>query len=91
MSSTLGRSGHAAEAKHALDELERSNRQQPVNPAAMAWAYAGMGDKEQTLQWLNKAYAQRSNTMTALKVEPAYDFLRSDPRFQDLIHRVGLD
>jgi TolB-like protein/DNA-binding winged helix-turn-helix (wHTH) protein/Tfp pilus assembly protein PilF len=88
---TLGRSGHAAEAKHALDELERSNRQQPVNPAAMAWAYAGMGDKEQTLQWLNKAYAQRSNTMTALKVEPAYDFLRSDPRFQDLIHRVGLD
>jgi tetratricopeptide (TPR) repeat protein len=64
---TLGRSGHAAEAKHALDELERSNRQQPVNPAAMAWAYAGMGDKEQTLQWLNKAYAQRSNTMTALK------------------------
>ena len=88
---TLGRSGHAAEAKHALDELERSNRQQPVNPAAMAWAYAGMGDKEQTLQWLNKAYAQRSNTMTALKVEPAYDFLRSDPRFQDLIHRFWLD
>jgi hypothetical protein len=57
----------------------------------MAWAYAGSSDKDHTLLWLNKAYAQRSNTMTALKVEPAYDFLRSDPRFQDLIRRVGLD
>jgi hypothetical protein len=41
--------------------------------------------------WLNKAYAQRSNTMTVLKVEPGYDFLRSDARFQDLTRRVGLD
>ncbi|MGD0366792.1 MAG: winged helix-turn-helix domain-containing protein [Acidobacteriaceae bacterium] len=88
---TFGRSGQAAEAKHALDELEQLNQQQPMNPAAMAWAYAGSRDKDHTLLWLNQAYAQRSNTMTALKVEPAYDFLRSDPRFQDLIHRVGLD
>jgi tetratricopeptide (TPR) repeat protein len=88
---TLGRSGQAAEAKRPLDELERLNRQQPVNPAVMAWAYAGMSDKDHTLLWLNQAYAQRSNTMTALKVEPAFDFLRGDPRFQDLIHRVGLD
>jgi TolB-like protein/Tfp pilus assembly protein PilF len=88
---TLGRSGHAAEARRALDELERSNRRQTVNPAAMAWAYAGAEDKDHTLLWLNKAYAQRSNAMTALKVEPGYDFLRGDPRFQDLIHRVGLD
>jgi len=88
---TYGRSGQAAEAKHALDELERLNPGQPLNPAAMAWAYAGLSDKDHTLLWLNKGYAQRSNTMTALKVEPAYDFLRSDPRFQDLIHRVGLD
>ena len=50
-----------------------------------------MSDKDHTLLWLNQAYAQRSNTMTALKVEPAYDFLHGDPRFQDLIHRVGLD
>jgi TolB-like protein/DNA-binding winged helix-turn-helix (wHTH) protein/Tfp pilus assembly protein PilF len=88
---TLGRSGHAAEARHALDELERLNRRQPVNPAAMAWAYAGVSDKDHTLLWLNKAYAQRSNAMTALKVDPGYDFLRGDPRFQDLMNRVGLD
>ncbi|MGC2301291.1 MAG: tetratricopeptide repeat protein [Acidobacteriaceae bacterium] len=88
---TDGRSGQAAEASHALDELERLNRQQPVNPAVMAWAYAGVSNKDRTLLWLKQAYEQRSNTMTALKVEPAFDFLRGDPRFQDLIHRVGLD
>jgi hypothetical protein len=57
----------------------------------MAWAYAGVSDKEHTLMWLNRAYAKRSNVMTVLKVEPAFDFLRSDPRFQDLTRRVGLD
>ncbi|MGB9030705.1 MAG: tetratricopeptide repeat protein, partial [Acidobacteriaceae bacterium] len=88
---TLGRAGRAAEAQHALDELEELNRTQPVAPDAFSWAYAGMGDKDKTLFWLNRAYAQRSNAMTVLKVEPAYDFLRGDPRFQDLLHRVGLD
>jgi hypothetical protein len=57
----------------------------------MAWAYAGVRNKDRTLLYLKQAYEQRSNTMTALKVEPAYDFLHGDPRFQDLIHRVGLD
>ena len=88
---TLGRSGRTAEANHAREEYQRSNHQQPIDPAAMAWAYAGVYDKDHTLLWLNKAYELRSNAMTALKVEPGYDFLRSDPRFQNLIHRVGLD
>jgi tetratricopeptide (TPR) repeat protein len=91
MAYALGRAGRTAESIHARDELERSNQQQPVDPAAIAWAYAGVEDKDHTLLWLNKAYAQRSNAMTTLKVEPGYDFLRGDPRFQDLIHRVGLD
>jgi len=91
MAYTLGRSGRTADARHAVEELERLNRRQPMDPAAIAWAYAGSSDKDNTLQWLNKAYAQRYNTMTTLKVEPGYDFLRSDPRFQDLIRRVGLD
>ncbi len=91
MAFMLGRSGHTAEARHAVEELERLDRRPPQDPATIAWAYAGMYDKEHTLLWLNKAYAQRSNAMTGLKVEPGYDFLRGDPRFQDLIRRVGLD
>lgn len=53
-------------------------------------AYVGMGDKDQAFTWLEKAYALHSNTLTLLKVEPGLDPLRSDPRFQDLLRRVGL-
>ena len=87
----LGRAGRTAEARHAVEELERLGSRQPEDSPAMAWAYAGVYDKEHTLLWLKKAYTQRSNAMTALKVEPGYDFLRGDPRFQDLIRRIGLD
>lgn len=91
MAFMLGRSGRAAEARHAIEELEELSRHQLVDPSGIAWAWAGVKDKDHTLLWLNKAYEQRSNAMTVLKVEPGYDFLRSDPRFQNLIHRVGLD
>jgi hypothetical protein len=57
---------------------------------AIAHAYVGMGDKEETFVWLEKAYAAHSNELTSLKVSPFYDPLRGDPRFQDLLLRVGL-
>jgi len=60
-----------------------------IDPAAFVVAYAGMRDKEQTFVWLEKAYSQHSNVLTTLKVDPMYDELRSDPRFQSLLHRVG--
>jgi hypothetical protein len=47
-------------------------------------------NKDQALDWLEKAYDQHSNVMVTLKVEPGFDPLRSDPRFQNLIRRVGL-
>jgi TolB-like protein/DNA-binding winged helix-turn-helix (wHTH) protein len=83
----LGRSGHPAEGQRALEEFNQRN---PVDPAAFAWAYIGMGNKDQALAWLEKAYAQHSNIMVDLKVEPGWDPLRSDPRFQYLVRRVGL-
>jgi hypothetical protein len=61
-----------------------------MDPAIVSWAYIGIGDNDHALSWLEKAYAQHSNAMTTLKVEPRYDSLRSDPRFQDLVRRVGL-
>ena len=54
------------------------------------WAYAGVEDTAQTLAWLEKAAAERSGEMVTLKVNPIYDFLRADPRFQRLLDRVGL-
>ena len=85
-----GRSGQTAQARNALRELIQENQRGPVDVRIIAMAYAGVGDKEQALAWLEKAYAQHSNELTALKVDPIYDSLRGDPRFQDLLRRVGL-
>jgi hypothetical protein len=58
------------------------------NPLLLA--YSGTGQKERVLNLLEKAYADRSNVAVQIKVEPMYDPIRSDPRFQDLLRRVGL-
>jgi tetratricopeptide (TPR) repeat protein len=85
-----GRSGQQAQARRALEKLEQLNRREPIDPAVLAWAYTAIGNKDQAFACLEKAYSQRSNLLVTLKVEPGYDPLRSDPRFQDLLRRVGL-
>ncbi len=56
----------------------------------MCVASIGTNDKDEALAWLQKAYLQHSSALTALKVDPIYDSLRDDPRFQDVLQRVGL-
>jgi len=85
-----GRSGQTAKAQHALEELLELDRKQPVDPPVIAKAYLAVGDKEQALVWLEKAYAQHSHELTGLKVTPEFDPLRTDPRFQELTRKVGL-
>jgi TolB-like protein/DNA-binding winged helix-turn-helix (wHTH) protein len=85
-----GRSGERERARLALAKLEEMNRHRPIDPAIVSWAYIGLGDNDHAISWLQKAYKQHSNAMTALKVDPRYDVLRRDPRFQELMHRVGL-
>ena len=79
-----------AEAKTILDELLKLNESRYVTPAAMVNVYIGLGDKDQAFVWLEKACEERSNYVAYLKVFPILDPLRSDPRFNDLIRRVGL-
>jgi hypothetical protein len=57
----------------------------------IALIYTGLGEKDQAFQWLEKAYQERSDLLVYLKVEPMFDRLRSDPRFTNLLHRMGLD
>jgi TolB-like protein/DNA-binding winged helix-turn-helix (wHTH) protein/Tfp pilus assembly protein PilF len=85
------RSGRPAEARRALAKLQEAYQHSSLDPAAMIWAYAGMGDRDQTIAWLEKGYAQHSNALNTLKVEPVFDFLRSDSRFQNLMQRIGLE
>jgi hypothetical protein len=87
---TYGRAGQQTEAQRALDKLLEMDRRQQAGPPALVWAYIGMGNKEQAFIWLEKPYSQHAS-LTTLKVDPIYDPLRSDPRFQDLLRRVRLD
>ncbi|MDQ3687995.1 MAG: tetratricopeptide repeat protein, partial [Acidobacteriota bacterium] len=82
------RSGKRDEALAVLDKLKRTKEY--VSPAELAILYVGLGDKEAALGSLKSAYASRDLQLQYLKVEPSYDPLRSDPRFQDLVRRVGL-
>ena len=84
-----GRAHREVEARRALEQLLALNRRTPQDPELMVWAYAGLGDKDQTMAWLDKAYVEHSNVLTSLRVHPSFDFLRSDPRFQTLLKKVG--
>jgi hypothetical protein len=57
----------------------------------VATVFSGLGEKDQAMTWLEKAIEERDPWLTGLKVEPMFDCLRSDPRFLDLVHRVGLN
>ena len=86
-----GRAGQRVQARRALAKFEQSNRHGRLDPAAMhVLAYAGMGDKEKLFNALQQAFVERSNSLTALKVDPMYDPFRADPRFQALLRGVGL-
>ena len=85
-----GLAGRKADASKILNELLELNKTRYVTPAALVNVYIGLGDKEQTFVWLEKAFQERSNYIAYLKVFPIVDPLRSDPRFADLVRRVGL-
>ncbi|MGB9068852.1 MAG: FlgO family outer membrane protein [Candidatus Acidiferrales bacterium] len=86
-----GRSGKEAEWREVLKKMQKMNAAAPMSPMVFAWAYLGHGDNDKALELMYKAYEQHSNVMTSLKVEPAFDPLRNDPRFIELLHRVRLD
>jgi TolB-like protein/DNA-binding winged helix-turn-helix (wHTH) protein/Flp pilus assembly protein TadD len=85
------RTGRAAEASRVLAKLEQISASRPDRFATLLLAYAGTGRKEQALRLLESAYAQHSNAIVPIKVDPIFDPMRSDPRFQDLLRRVRLD
>lgn len=82
--------GKRREAMRIIRDLsERSNRSY-VSPSLTASIYIGIGETDQSFEWLDKAYNGRDFFLVFLRVDPMFDTLRSDPRFADLVHRVGL-
>ena len=84
------RAGRRREALQVLDELHRRRQTRYVPAAALLHAYLELGDHEQAFAWLERAFQERSIVMQLLKVHPSFDPLRSDPRFEGYLRRVGL-
>jgi tetratricopeptide (TPR) repeat protein len=85
-----GLAGRQADARRILDELQERSRKDGVGAYEVAFIYAALGKKNEAFQWLNTAYRLRDSGMKFLKVDPTLDVLRSDPRFEKLLRRVGL-
>lgn len=84
-------SGAAAQAQHALMKFdELAPKLKEAKTLAQLSAYSGSRQKEKIISLLEKAYVEHSPVLTNIKVEPKYDSIRSDPRFQALLARVGL-
>jgi len=87
---TYAVSGRRAKTLKSLEEFKKTSKWRYVPTIYFACIYAGLRDNDQAFFWLEKAYQERSDGLTYLNVEPTFDPLRSDARFQDLLRRVGL-
>jgi TolB-like protein/DNA-binding winged helix-turn-helix (wHTH) protein/Flp pilus assembly protein TadD len=81
-------SGKRSEAVELLSDLKKRSKPGYSNASEIAAVYASLGDKDQGMNWLEKGYEERFNPSVLLR--PGFDPLRSDPRFQNLVHRIGL-
>ena len=77
--------GRTREAREQLDRLKAQSEKEYVPSMLFAFLYIGLGDKESAFEWLRKACEERSDYMMYLKVDPAFDELRSDARFEPLL------
>ncbi|HZE69257.1 MAG TPA: protein kinase [Pyrinomonadaceae bacterium] len=83
-------SGKRDEAMKVLDQLKDLSKQRYASSYGVAIIHLGLGEKDAAFESLEKAYQERSEGLSSLMVEPRWDSLRADPRFADLMRRVGL-
>ncbi len=83
---SIGSEGRGA---RILQELKQRAAREYIDPGIIALLYIDLGQKDQAFEWLEKAYVERTQWMVWLKVEPKFESVRSDPRFTNLVRRVG--
>ncbi len=81
--------GKKSEARTLLDELKQLSAKEYVPATSVALIYAGLGEKDQAFAWLDTGYEQRAFQLPWIKLDPRFDSLRSDSRFEDLMRRIG--
>jgi len=82
--------GNRDEALKIVDMMKERVKEQRASPIGIANIYANLGDKDQAIEWLEKAYAEHTPLLRQLQNARVWDGLRSDPRFKDLLKRMGL-
>jgi TolB-like protein len=90
LGNAYARAGQAAAARKTIAELEADVAKDGIGRYEIALVYTGLGDKQNAFKWLEEAYNAHDVGLVYLKVDPCLDPLRSDPRFDDLLRRVGL-
>jgi hypothetical protein len=88
---SLALSGDPAGGRRALGELRKLNSKRYISALYFAAIYEGLGEKSHALDWLEKAYQERNDRLVYLAVDPLADSLRSEPRFRNLMIRIGLE
>jgi tetratricopeptide (TPR) repeat protein len=88
LGNAYARAGKKVEANKAIQELLEFTKQ-GLGTWELALVYAGLGEKNQAFDWLERAYKTHDKGMCFLKIDPALDPLRSDPRFQELLRRMN--
>jgi len=87
LANAYAQSGRRADAQKILAGLLNESQQRYVSPLYIATVYTGLGDRDKAIEWLNKAYDSRHPGLVLIRIEPMFDTLRSDARFQELLHR----
>jgi TolB-like protein/Tfp pilus assembly protein PilF len=82
--------GQMADAQRMMESFKTAAKKRYIPPTYFGMLFAGFRDKDQAFKWLEKAFTERADGLTWLSVEPMLDGLRDDPRFHDLVRRVGL-
>jgi len=84
-----GVSGRRDEAMKVVEQMREMRKQTYIPSPSIAMIYAGLGERDLAFEWLEMAYQEHNATMTSLKVSNTFDNLRTDPRFADLLNRIG--
>jgi TolB-like protein/DNA-binding winged helix-turn-helix (wHTH) protein/Tfp pilus assembly protein PilF len=83
-------SGRKSEALKNVDDLTRPMEHRYVAPTSIGSIYAALGDTDRAFEWYERAFRERDVLLVLMKVDPMFDGVRSDPRFNELMKRVGL-
>ena len=88
---TYAQAGMDEEAETILEELQELSKKQYVSPFDIALLYVGLEDNDKAFEWLEKAYEERDEFLIYSKKDPTLDPIRTDPRFSELMKKIGFE